>query len=302
MFNITIINKTLDLLFGKDSHDELAQKSVILGVLTSIFLVIIKFLAWRVTESISMQASMMDSLLDALASFVAYHALRFSAINYDVNHNYGHEKVEGVVALLQCSLIIYSGIMICLEAYEMFQNPSPITNSTIGVIVMGISCVAVYQLVYFQRYVATKTESMLVHGDSLHYLSDFLMNIGIMVSILLSSVYVYLDAICGILVGGYVLFNAAVIIRNALIDLMDEALPLTTQGKIKSIIMETPQVKSIKMLRTRSAGMKKYIEARVLMDPNMPLLEVDQISKKIERNLRKISEKTDVIIKVEAFD
>lgn len=299
MFNVGLINRLLDTIFRRTSHDELAQKSIAFAVFTSLFLVLIKFVAWIMTNSLSMQASMMDSILDALASFLAYHAAVFATSNYDENHNFGHEKVEGVVAFLQCLLVIYSGIVICKEAYEMFVDPKPVTNSMLGIAVMIVSCVAVYLLVYFQLYATKKTESILVKGDSLHYLSDLLMNIGIIASLVLSQFCIYIDAICGVAVGAYVLYSAMIIIRNALIDLMDEALPKEVQRKIRAIIVGVDGVKEIKLLRTRSAGMKKYIEARVRVDENLSLKDADKIALNVENSLAVINEKIDAFIKAE---
>lgn len=299
MFNVGLINRLLDTIFRRTSHDELAQKSIAFAVFTSLFLVLIKFVAWIMTNSLSMQASMMDSILDALASFLAYHAAVFATSNYDESHNFGHEKVEGVVAFLQCLLVIYSGIVICKEAYEMFLDPKPVTNSMLGIAVMIVSCVAVYLLVYFQLYATKKTESILVKGDSLHYLSDLLMNIGIIASLVLSQFCIYIDAICGVAVGAYVLYSAVIIIRNALIDLMDEALPKEVQRKIRAIIVGVDGVKEIKLLRTRSAGMKKYIEARVRVDENLSLKDADKIAQNVENSLAVINEKIDTFIKVE---
>lgn len=299
MFNVGLINRLLDTIFRRTSHDELAQKSIAFAVFTSLFLVLIKFVAWIMTNSLSMQASMMDSILDALASFLAYHAAVFATSNYDENHNFGHEKVEGVVAFLQCLLVIYSGIVICKEAYEMFVDPKPVTNSMLGIAVMIVSCVAVYLLVYFQLYATKKTESILVKGDSLHYLSDLLMNIGIIASLVLSQFCMYIDAICGVAVGAYVLYSAVIIIRNALIDLMDEALPKEVQRTIRAIIVGVDGVKEIKLLRTRSAGMKKYIEARVRVDENLSLKDADKIAQSVENSLAVINEKIDTFIKVE---
>ncbi len=299
MFNIQIINKILDNYFKNVTHVELAKKSVQLGVITSIFLVVIKFIAWFTTGSISLQASMTDSLLDALTSFFVFHALKYSDIKFDEGHNFGHEKVEGVVAIFQCLLIFYSGWMILHEAYEALSEPNQIQNTAIGIIVMIISTLAVYQLIYFQNYVAYKTESILVKGDSLHYMSDFFMNIAVITSLILSNFFSLIDVIFGVVVGCYVLYNAFIIMRNALIDLMDESLPKAVQDKIKDVICSVDGVLEIKLLRTRSAGMKKYIEARIKVNSDLSLLEANKITDEIEKKLSKLYEKIDVTVKAE---
>lgn len=302
MFNIKFLNQMLDSWFSKLTHVELAHKSVALGVMTSVFLVFIKFIAWQMTDSISLQASMMDSLLDSLVSFVVYHAMTFSSIKFDENHNYGHEKVEGLAAIFQCLIIFYSGIVILREAYTSWFNPEPIQNTMVGIIVMLISIFFVYQLIYFQKYVSRKTGSMLVKGDTLHYLADFGMNFGVIVSLIVSNYISYVDIIFGVGVGLGVLFSAFKVMRNAIFDLMDEALKPDVREQIIANIKAVPEVMDIKILRTRSAGMKKYVEAVVLLNGAMSLRQVDDIIRKVESNVSKLFEKVDILIKAEASE
>lgn len=297
--SIDLFNKILDLHFGHYSHAKLARSSVLLAVVTSIFLIMLKVAAWLATSSISMQASMNDSILDAFSSFVAYHALKYSSVKFDREHNFGHEKAEGIFALFQCLVVMYSGYVIFREAYEFVLNPEPVANTAVGVVIMIISCIAVYQLLYFQNYVALKTESLVVRGDSLHYISDFFMNICVMLSIFLSKYFVYVDAVCGVTVGGYVFYNAYLILRSALRDLMDEALSSKIQAKIERMIMSIEGVKAINVLRTRSAGMKKYVEARIMVSKNISALKATEITIAVEDKICDMFDNVDVIIKPE---
>jgi len=299
MFNIKFFNKMLDRCFSKNDPTVLAKQSVSLGVITSVFLVIIKLIAWYMTDSISLQASMTDSLLDALVSFLVYHALKYSDVKFDDDHNFGHEKVEGVVSIFQCLIIFYSGVMILHESYDAWNDPKPIQNTMVGIVIMLISTVAVYQLIYFQKYVARKTNSVLVKGDSLHYLSDFCMNLAVIGSLILSNFFAHVDIIFGSVVGIYVLYSAFQVLKNALVDLMDEALPKEIRNKIIKEINSISEVKKIKVLRTRSAGMKKHIEAIIGVDNDMTLAQADIITKNVEKKLSKLFAKVDILIKAE---
>lgn len=299
MFHIKFVNKLLDSVFKELDNVALAKKSVAFGVWISLFLVLIKMAAWLATDSISLQASMTDSLLDVLSSFIAFHALKYSYIKFDEGHNFGHEKVEGIVAMFQCLLILYSGVMILNEAYEAFTESDHIQNTNIGIIVMIISTFAVYSLIYFQKYVAGRTSSMLVKGDSLHYLSDFCMNLGVILSLVLSKVFPKVDVVFGSVVGIYVLYSAVSILRNALIDLMDESLPKADQKKIRETIESTTGVSSLKLLRTRSAGMKKYIETRIGVDGKISVSDAMKIATSVRDRVSKLYERTDVVVSIE---
>lgn len=299
MFSIKAVDNFLDTLFKGVSHAELAQKSAGLGFITSLFLIAIKLIACVATGSISMRASIADSMLDALTSFFIFYALKYSDAKFDEKHNYGHNKVEGVTAVFQCLVIFYSGIMILCEAYESLSNPEPLQNSAIGIGVMIISLIAVYQLIYFQVYAASRTSSMLIKGDSVHYLGDFGLNLGVLASLILSKYFACIDVICGALIGLYVLFNAAQIMMTALHDLMDEALPKKDVLNITKEIKSVPEVKEIVRLRTRSAGMKKYIDVIIKVSSKLSFIEVNDVSNRVEKKLSKLYEKVDIMVKAE---
>lgn len=299
MFNIKILNKLLDVWFKDCKHVELAKKSVILGVMTSIFLVIIKFIGWYSTGSLSLQASMGDSLSDAFVSYLVFHAMKFSNVKFDDNHNFGHEKVEGLVSVLQSLVIFGVGLSIIKDAYLSWGDTEVVQNTTVGVIVMLISTFMVYQLIYFQKYVAGKTDSILVKGDSLHYLSDFCMNLAVIGSLVVSNYIPYVDKVFGVVVGIYIILSAFKVLRNALVDLMDEALPKEIREKIIKEIRSISDVKEIKSLRTRSAGMKKYVEAVIFVDDKISLNKASDITKIVEEHVKNLFDKADVLVKAE---
>jgi ferrous-iron efflux pump FieF len=189
--------------------------------------------------------------------------------------------------------------MIFVEAYETLLDPKPVINSGIGIAVMVISCFAVYQLIYFQKYVTLRTESVLVSGETLHYLSDFLMNVCIIASLIISRFFTYIDVACGVVVSGYVLYSAFLTLKNAVIDLMDESLPSKIRNDILEIIKSVNGVEEVNILKTRSAGMKKYVEARIAVNPTISFSKAHDISREIESKLSQMFEKVDAIVKAE---
>jgi ferrous-iron efflux pump FieF len=295
-FSVKLFEKVLDSFLKGRAPVDLARYSILMAVITAVSLVIIKILAWLMTGSISLQASMSDSFLDAVSSFTAYHALRISNKKQDREHNFGHEKVEGIFAIFQCIIIMFSGVIIFRDAYEMLLDPQPMINTTIGVVVMVISCLATYNLVYFQRYVVKKTKSIIVTGDSIHYLSDFFINLCVILSLVLTKSFVYMDVICGIAVGCYVFYNAILLMKSAFDDLMDKSLPKETQETINNAVLSVDGVISIKALRTRSAGMKKYVEARIIVSKTIPMEEAHKIANNAKSVVKKIFDNADVIV------
>src|SRR5258706_573342 len=99
-------------------------------------LIAMKFFGWWVTHSVSLQASLIDSLLDAFASLInmiaVYHALKPA----DAEHRFGHGKAESLAALGQALFIGGSSLWLLHEARERFVTHEPIESTGIGLMVV----------------------------------------------------------------------------------------------------------------------------------------------------------------------
>jgi len=80
---------------------------------------------------------------------------------------------------------------------------------------------------------------------------------------------------------------------------MDEALPKSIRSKIEKEILAVSEVKEIKVLRTRSAGMKRHVEAIIGVDRDMSLEKADDVTKNVEKKVSKLFAKADILIKAE---
>ena len=97
----------------------------------------------------------------------------------DSEHRFGHGKMESIAGLGQAAFIIGSGIFLFVEAIGRILNPVDIKMGSLGIGVMVFSMILTAGLVIFQRNVSQKTGSLAIKADSLHYTSDFLVNVAI---------------------------------------------------------------------------------------------------------------------------
>ena len=92
----------------------------------------------------------------------------------------------------------------------------------------------------FQKWVIHKTKSQAIEGDSLHYSSDLLMNIAVIIGLVLSSMgYLQADPIVAILVGLYIIYSAYRLAEKAIHSLLDRELDEETQQEIGNIALRT---------------------------------------------------------------
>jgi ferrous-iron efflux pump FieF len=257
-----------------------------------------KFFAWMQTDSLSLQASLIDSLLDIVASVINLFVVRHALKPADKEHRFGHGKAEALGGLGQSTFIAGSAIWLMIEAAHRLIHPHPLQEGFIGTIVMIFAIILTFGLVIFQRYVIKRTRSLAISADSLHYLSDLFANIGVLISLNLSIFFgwVSLDVLVGMGIAVYILYTSWEIGRRSLDVLMDRELADAAREQIMEIALQHSHVWGVHDLRTRSTGLQDFIQMHLDMDETLSLLEAHDIGNDVEAAIQKAFPHAEIII------
>jgi ferrous-iron efflux pump FieF len=276
----------------------LMRAAAIASVSVASVLIVTKFAAWLITDSVSLLSTLIDSFLDAAASLVNLLAVHHALQPADREHRFGHGKAEPLASLAQSAFIGGSAVFLLVQAGERMAHPRDVLNTDIGYAVMVFSIVLTILLVAFQRYVVKKSGSVAIDADSLHYKTDVLINLGVMVSLFLSSHFgwKYADPLIAIMIALYIVRGAWEIGKTALGILMDRELEDADRQKIREIVMAHEEVKGLHDLRTRSSGVHVFIQFHLELDGNMKLKQAHDISEDVERELMEAFPNAEVII------
>ena len=280
------------------TNEKLIRYASYISVAVALVLIVIKLGAYIATHSVVILASFIDSLLDMAASFINLIAIRHALTPADDEHRFGHGKAEPLAGLAQSAFIAGSALFLILEASERLFNPREIEHGMVGIIVMVISTVLTIALVRFQHYVVAKTGSIAINADSLHYMSDVLVNLSIILALILSIYFGWTiaDPIFAFVVAIYVLYSAWKIVKMSLDQLMDRELPDPMRDKIAEIALAHAEVHNMHELRTRTSGQTTFIQMHLEMDPQITLEKAHQISDEVEAELYKVFPNSEVII------
>lgn len=263
------------------------KKAAVFAILTAAFLIIIKGIAWWETGSVSMLASITDSMLDLFASFISMLILRFALMPADHNHSFGHGKAESMASLAQSAFISGSAIFLLLQGIQRFYLPQELNNSLLGIGVTIFSIFLTALLVWYQGKVIKHTDSPAIKADRLHYQTDLLMNIAILISLFLSySGFLWADAIFAVAIAGYILWNAGVMLNNSVQLLLDVALPQEEIRKIEQIILSDPRILGFHDLRTRRSGAVRFIQFHLELEDHLSFIEAHHITEQLEQRLK----------------
>ncbi len=259
-------------------------RATIASVSVAVVLIVIKLVAYVLTGSVAILATLIDSMLDFIASLINYYAVKHSMAPADREHRFGHGKAESLAGLGQSAFIAGSGLFLIVEAGGRLLEPRPVTNTTVGVTVMIISIVLTLLLVSYQKRVVAKTGSVAIDADSLHYASDVMVNGSVIVAIYLSANlgWELADGLFGIGIAVYVLMCSWEIFRNSLDHLMDRELPDEERQQIIKIVRGHPDVKNLHELKTRTSGQIRFIQLHLEIDGNLSLFRAHEIADEVE--------------------
>ena len=129
---VHIINTQLGTLhmLEKAQQQRLVKLATWASILVALFLIILKTWAWQTTASVSLMASLLDSLMDAAASIINFFAVRYAMMPADEDHRFGHGKAEALAGLAQASLIGVSVIWLFGQSADRIMNPQPSPTQT----------------------------------------------------------------------------------------------------------------------------------------------------------------------------
>jgi ferrous-iron efflux pump FieF len=264
----------------------------------AVILIAAKLVAWSLTDSVAVLSTLIDSLLDVLASVLTLFAVHHAVQPADREHRFGHGKAEALAGLGQAAFVAGSGCFLLIEAVKRLVEPVAVHQEWVGVAVMAMAIALTFALVGFQNYVVRKTGSVAITADSLHYKGDVLINGSVLAALIVDYFWRvrYLDPLLAMGVVAYLMWNAWKIAAQALDMLMDRELPDSDRAVIKDIAMAHKEVRALHDLRSRRSGTDMFIQLHLELDADMPLLRAHAIADEVELKIRKAFPNAEVII------
>ncbi len=276
----------------------LMRRVALAAVIAAILLAGLKAVAFFLTDSMAMLGSLADSALDIVASFVNLLAVNQALTPADREHRFGHGKAEPLAGLAQGAFIGGSAVFLAAESIRRLIAPHPISHGGIGLGVMVVSIVLTLLLVFAQRAVVRRTGSIAISADSAHYVTDILVNAGVIVGIISASMLGWnaADPLAGLAIAGVIAHTAWRVFRRSYDQLMDHELPEADRERIRGILLAHRDIQGIHDLRTRAAGMQSFIQVHIELDPALPLSRAHAISDEAEAGIRAAFPQAEILI------
>ena len=279
----------------------LARRAALASVAAAILLGGLKaYAAWR-TGSVAVLASLADSVLDLVASLVTLGGVHWAAQPADHDHRFGHGKAEALAALFQVAIIAVSAFAILVRAIQRMLDAQASTDAEYGIAVSLIAIAVTLALTSYQRSVVRRTGSIAIGADHIHYQSDLFLNAAVIAALALDQ-YAGLagaDALFGIAIGLWLLFGAWRASVAAIDQLMDKEWPEAKRQRFIEVARGHPELIGLHDLRTRTSGVKDFVQFHIWMDPEMSVAAAHDVVEKLETELGAAFPGTEILIHVD---
>jgi cation diffusion facilitator family transporter len=274
-----------------------------LSIASNSILIAIKLAAGAITGSIAIVTEAVHSLIDLVASVVAFVSVRKADEPADADHPYGHEKVENLAATIEGMLILVGAGIIVYEATHRLVVGSEVERLGVGIAVMGFSVLANLLVSTVLSRQAREHESAALEGDAAHLRADALTSAGVLggLAVVQISGIVAFDSITALIVAAAIVTAGLRIIRRSSGALVDEALPDAEMDRIEAAIAaaRTAEVAGYHRLRARRAGSRRYIDFHVQYRSGTSLERAHELAHQMRDQIEADLRHAEVLIHVE---
>ncbi|HKH01040.1 MAG TPA: cation diffusion facilitator family transporter, partial [Bradyrhizobium sp.] len=213
----------------------------------------------------------------------------------DEEHHYGHGKLESISALGVIALLYVLAGGILVESYSRLRDgvPPP-TISAVPFVVLLIDIAVNFWRARALHRTARATKSQALAADALHFASDVLGSIAVIIGLALSGLgYSWGDAAAAIGVAIMISLLGLRLARSTVETLLDRA-PEGASEKARDAISSIPGVIEVERLRVRMVGSTHFIDAVVKVPRTYPIDRVEEIKRRAQASVSNALEDADL--------
>ncbi len=274
-----------------------------LSVASNALLIAIKVAAGAITGSIAILTEAAHSLIDLLASVIALASVRKADEPADVEHPYGHEKLENLAAAIEGMLILIGAAVIIYEATHRLVVGAHIDTLGLGIAVMAVSAGTNFAISSFLGRQAKRFDSPALEGDSAHLRTDALTSIGVLAGLVAVEITgeSAFDSVAALVVAVAIVVSGLRITTRSSRILVDEALPADEMDRIEAAIAaaRAPEMAGYHRLRARRAGSRRYVDLHMQFRAGTSLERAHDLAHDMRAAIEAELPAADVLIHVE---
>ena len=287
-------NRTSPIVY---SSNNLVSEGIIAGkriakisVVTLLAIGVVEIVTGYLSGSVVATADGIDSVSDAMISFIVLLGLRIAHRPPDKKFHFGYHKVESFAALMAAIGMIVIGIVIFYNSYQSFIHPHEIKQPILVMIVLAGASALSLQRAFQMRKIANKYNLLSLKTDARNSIKDGSASVIGFFSILVATQFgfVQMDAIGGMIIACYIFSVSYISLKRSSLILVDSWQNPELTDMIKKIISEefSNDGVEVKNVLLRSSGMVDQAEIHISLSGDESLSDIEMLSIGMEMAIR----------------
>ncbi len=259
------------------------EKIAIISIVANLVLAIVKIIGAILTNSASILAEGLHSLMDIFSSAIGFLGIRISKRPADQKHPYGHFKFEVLAGLTITIFLFFTGLWITFEGYQKSFHPLRLKMASIGLAIMAFSAILNEVMARIKIYYGKKESSVALLSDGVHSRVDVLVSLVVFLGLILAKYWVFADSFLAMIIGLYIIKESFSLGKEAVDSLLDVSAGEETENKIKEIVKG--QNIALSSLRTQKKGSAITANLEINLPDNLSVNEATKISENLRKKL-----------------
>lgn len=264
------------------NEERIAMVVSLNSIIGNVILSVGKLAAGFLANSSAMISDGIHSASDVFSTFIVMAGVRYSNKASDKEHQYGHERMECIAAIILSVMLATVALAIGYSGLEKVlgvDDSQLLIPGQMALWAAAISIVSKEAMYWYTRNAAVKINSGALMADAWHHRSDALSSIGSFAGILGARMgYPILDPIASIIICVMILYAAYEVFADAMKKMVDHCCDEQTTQAIHDLILKVPGVEHIDSITTRMFGSRIYVDAEISVKDNLTLLEAHCIA------------------------
>ncbi len=288
---------------GGYGADPIVRVTVV-GMITNVFLSVIKIVVGVMVNSISLLADGVHSFSDLLTDVAVLVGSRIGNRPADDNHPYGHGKYETFASVfVSVVLILVAGGIIWNSAHS-FLNAEFVRSPRWVMVVAVVSILLKEWLFRITRRVALGVRSAAALANAWHHRSDAFSSIAVLLGGIAGCAgYPHGDSVAGVVVGVMVVTAGFKLLSEAMMELSEASAETRFQKALTDLLNETPEVLGWHACRGRHVGREVFLDCHIQVDADLSVRHSHELTGKLKKQLRRrLGIPVNLLIHVEPFE
>jgi cation diffusion facilitator family transporter len=269
-------------------------------------LIVLKVAAGLITGSVGILSDAVHSLMDLIASVIAWASVRKADAPADASHRYGHEKLEDLAAGAQALLLLLGAAFIAVEAVGRLINGGHVGRLGVGIAVAGAAAAVNLVVSTYLERAGRATGSTALDANAADLRTDAIVSLAVLVSLVVVKLTgtAWLDPVVGLLVAAAITRTGVRILIDASRRLADEALPADELAALQQVVgtFVGEEIVGYHDLRARHVGSHHQVDLHLQFASRTSLERAHYLSHQLQDAIVRRLPGTTVLVHLEPED